>query len=183
MTETKYKTIVIDPPWKIKHYPNSLNMLQGSQFAQTLPYNTMTDDEILSFPIDDFAAKDTLLFLWTTHSKLEFSFKILQHWKMKFHVLLTWHKHDGICMSGFCRNTEPCLIAYKGSLKANTDNKHPLKLNIDQTAGRHSEKPSKFYDALYKSTQAPRIDIFGRRHHYGFDAWGDQVEADSQKRL
>ena len=178
----KYKTIVIDPPWTVKSHLGTLTTTHG-KYKDNLPYKMMSDKQISEFPINDFAAKDSILFLWTIHSKLELSFKILKHWNMKFHVLMSWYKHDGICMHGFCRDIEPCLVAYKGNLKNVTTNKHPLKLNIDSASTRHSEKPTKFYASLLKSTPAPRIDIFARRRHYGFDAYGDQVEPDTQTRI
>ena len=40
----------------------------------------------------------------------------------------------------------------------------------------HSRKPQIFYQMLCRSTPEPRIDVFARKRHYGFDAWGDQVE-------
>ncbi|GAH13102.1 unnamed protein product, partial [marine sediment metagenome] len=44
--------------------------------------------------------------------------------------------------------------------------------------GRHSRKPDVFYKTLKQNTQAPRIDIFAREEHDGFDVWGNEVESD-----
>lgn len=44
--------------------------------------------------------------------------------------------------------------------------------------GLHSQKPDEFYEILRRRTPAPRIDIFARRRHFGFDAHGNQVEND-----
>lgn len=45
---------------------------------------------------------------------------------------------------------------------------------------KHSEKPDVFYANILKVTNAPRIDIFARKRHYGFDAWGNEVEKQQQ---
>ena len=46
---------------------------------------------------------------------------------------------------------------------------------IRQKRTRHSEKPSLFYEILKNNTKEPRIDIFARRKHDGFDSWGLEV--------
>ena len=67
----KYKTIVIDPPWDLP--------LCRSEYVQgptetALPYQTMSDNALYNFNIDQFADKECDLFLWTTKSKLHLSF-------------------------------------------------------------------------------------------------------------
>ena len=36
---------------------------------------------------------------------------------------------------------------------------------------RNSEKPASVYTAIRMATQGPRIDIFARRRHHGYDVW------------
>ena len=180
-TNTKYRTIVIDPPWKIQMAPKTLFTKSG--LATKLPYNTMTDQEILKFPINDFADESCLLFLWTIHSKIRFAFDMLDQWNFKYIATGVWYKHGQITSNGIQFGTEFYLIAYRGKRVDLLKYVAPMPIHISVNRTRHSEKPQKFYDILLKHTPAPRIDIFGRRRHYGFDAYGDQVEADSQKRL
>ena len=176
----KYHVIVIDPPWDLKV---SKNTISNTRYKPKLPYGTMTEKELLEFPLCDFAAEDCLLFLWTVYSKTRFAFDLVERWGFKFYAMLTWYKHDGVCRNGIYNSTEPCLIAYRGKLRASTNNKHPIRLFVDEAGRQHSRKPDKFYRMLAKSTLEPRIDIFARRKHYGFDAWGDQVQETSQEVL
>lgn len=171
----KYKTIVIDPPWNISLCQNVLN----TKVAEKLSYNTMSDNEILNFPINNFADNDCDLFLWTTKGKLPFAFDILKKWKFKYKNILVWNKGHGLCVNGFNNVLEFALIGTKG--KSNISFTNPLKMYIQEghynpKKNPHSKKPDKFYAALIKSTKEPRIDIFARKRHYGFDAYGDQVE-------
>ena len=87
----KYKTIVMDPPWRVGseptkpgkktviHGPIGLDKRIGTH-GKTMPYKMMSDAEIKKFPINDFAADNSLLFLWTIHGKLPFAIKVCEDW-------------------------------------------------------------------------------------------------------
>lgn len=166
----KYKTIVIDPPWpvdfiRLKRRPNQIKM----------PYQVMTIDEIIGFPIDEYAADNCDLFMWTTHTYIQDAFRILKCWGFKYHCILTWDKTNGLSLMGFTRRTEFLIYAYKGKMGINQrGNFIPTIFKSKQT--KHSEKPSSFYQLIRPNTQEPRIDIFGRKQHEGFTPWGNQIE-------
>jgi N6-adenosine-specific RNA methylase IME4 len=175
-TKCKYKTIVIDPPWEFVDHGNTLPM-QGGNLLDHPPYKTMTEEEILKFPINDFADIDCSLFLWSIHSKLPFIFcKLLPTWGFKYHVLLTWDKLSGMCIKGFYRRTELVVHAYKGKFGIDSGKGNYLPTLFSGRPKEHSQKPDKLYSLLRDRTEEPRIDIFARKRHFGFDAYGDQVE-------
>lgn len=58
-----------------------------------------------------------------------------------------------------------------------------IKDIVREKRKKHSQKPDSFYDILKSNTQEPRIDIFARKRHEGFDAYGDQVEKEIQVSL
>ena len=47
---------------------------------------------------------------------------------------------------------------------------------IKEDSTNHSVKPMTFYNLLLRGTPEPRIDIFSRKKHIGFDSYGDQAE-------
>jgi len=49
-----------------------------------------------------------------------------------------------------------------------------MKNIFEAPRGTHSEKPARFYQLLRAWTPKPRIDIFARNAHEGFDGWGDE---------
>jgi len=176
----KYKTVVIDPPWPIdsatpfksewKELPRDLNTR----------YFQLTIDEIRNFPIDDFAGPSCYLFLWATNSKtrgqpiLRLAFDLLNIWGFKYHQMITWVKPRVLtCWSPISTRTEHCLFGYRGKLNQS-------QIAVMQNAiitnyqTPHSEKPVQFYQLLRRWTPEPRIDIFARQRHYGFDGWGDE---------
>ena len=173
VTRCKYRTIVIDPPWLVK---NGFVKEEFFRFGRKLPYKTMTDQEIIDFPINDFADNDCDLFIWVIHSKLPLAFKMIEKWGFKYHVLLTWDKLSGLGINGFYRCTELILYAHKGKMGIDVGKGHYIPTLFRSQANGHSRKPDVFYAKIRDRTQEPRIDIFARKRHFGFDAWGDQVE-------
>jgi site-specific DNA-methyltransferase (adenine-specific) len=170
----KYRTVVIDPPWQVCC---NLTNVKFYRTGKKLPYGTMSDAEIAQFPINDFAEEECDLFMWTTHTKLPIALKIIEAWGFKYHVLLTWDKEAGVCINGFYRKTELVVYGYRGKQGIDVKEGHYLPTLFRQKATEHSQKPSVFYELLRQRTLEPRIDIFARKRHYGFDAYGDQVES------
>jgi N6-adenosine-specific RNA methylase IME4 len=169
----QYKTVVIDPPWTVK---NGFVKEEFFRFGRELPYKTMSDEEIKNFPINDFANEECTIFMWVVHSKIEVALAILQEWGFKLHLIMTRDKRNGVCINGFYRNTELCLVAYRGRLNVDIGEGNYIPALFSEQSTVHSRKPDKFYALLQARTFEPRIDIFARKRHYGFDAYGDQVE-------
>jgi len=72
----EYSIIYADPPWK---YERNV----GSGIAENY-YSTMSVTEICSLPVDVIAAKDSVLFLWTTFPQLKEAFKVIQAWGFRY---------------------------------------------------------------------------------------------------
>lgn len=175
----KYKTIVIDPPWKLSNINPKNSKHGGSPFlcdsiSKKLPYRTMSDKEIMAFPINDFAAAECDLFLWTTNGKLKTALKTLDCWGFNYSSILVWNKRDGLNHQGIHYTLEFVIYAYRGRKGLNYCK--PIEAYFEAKRIKHSQKPDKFYSNIAKVTNEPRIDIFARKRHFGFDAWGDQVE-------
>tara|TARA_Y100001934_G_C11887205_1_gene555910 strand:- start:14 stop:568 length:555 start_codon:yes stop_codon:yes gene_type:complete len=169
----KYKTIVIDPPW----FMPSVSPTHNVKFKVTgsLPYELMKDEDLRQFPINQFADENCQLFLWVTHGTMQLGFELLKAWNFKYHCLLTWDKTKGVVMCGFNRRTEYVIFGYKGKLNIKLKGVS-IPTFFREKSTVHSRKPRIFYDMPLKSTPEPRIDIFARKRHFGFDAWGNQVE-------
>jgi len=172
----KYRTVVIDPPWQITPISESISKKFHSPLAKGLPYNTMTDKELEQFPINDFCDDNCDLFLWTTHSKLLFALELIKIWGFKYHCLMTWDKKEGINCWGFTRNSEFIIYCYRGKMGIRLDSKKNIPTVFHEKRTTHSTKPQTFYNLIMKSSLEPRIDIFARKKHIGFDSFGNQAE-------
>jgi N6-adenosine-specific RNA methylase IME4 len=173
---------VIDPPWKLS-LCNPKNCRHGGRIAKPsiareLPYGTMTDEELEKFDIQQFADEECDLFLWTTKAKIHTAFHIMEKWGFHYANFFVWNKLDGLNNNGVHSILEFVLYGYKG--RNGLDYKKPIEQYFAEKRKKHSQKPNLFYAMISKVTSAPRIDIFARRRHFGFDAYGDQVETQIQ---
>jgi N6-adenosine-specific RNA methylase IME4 len=111
-----------------------------------------------------------------TQGKLPVALKCLDNWGFKYHCLFTWDKLNGISINGFQRRTELVLYGYKGVWVLIEKKVIIYPLCLVKRQPINSAKPRIFYAFLRERTLEPRIDIFARKRHYGFDAYGNQVE-------
>ena len=169
----KYKTIVVDPPWD---GPGACpTFKKGGAHINLIPYQTMSGLQIASLRIDDIAAKDAQLFLWATSRSLGDAYLLLQSWRFSFRGLLVWKKSLGL--GRFVRNqTEYVVWGTRAGAKSLPPGKAIRQLHEWPRTRRHSEKPAEAYSLFSDLGDAPRIDVFARRRHDGFDAWGNEVE-------
>ena len=175
----KYRTIVIDFPWPLKVGGNVPKSMQGTTLATKLAYGTMPPSDIQKFPIDDFAAEECLLFIWVTNGKMSngypivrFGFELLEEWGFSYHHVITWVKTSPFAFwSPITSATEHVLFGYRGELPKC----YGVMPGVFTAPNhKHSEKPARFYQLLRSWTPAPRIDLFARQAHEGFDGWGDE---------
>ena len=192
--QMKYKTVVIYPPWNIANiglapkafqHPERKPYLQKQTMKDRLcdRYDTIESTNIIDFPIDEYASEECLLFLWVTNSKddtgkpiIKLGFEILEAWGFIYHNTITWDKHNAFALwSPIQGQTEHCLFAYRGNFSKLTNKQNAVMRNlIAEPVKRHSQKPARFYQLLRAWTPTPRIDIFARNAHEGFDGWGDE---------
>ena len=185
----EYRCIVVDPPWdQGKTGKRACRPTQGTK----LDYPTLSPEQIASLPVREWAAPESMLWLWATNSRsrsakcpiLEVAFQILHRWGFRFYTLLTWDKRTGPCPFGPYRViTEHVLFGYRG--KANFPKKCWAKeaTLFSSQGGRrnaHSTKPAELYEHIRALFDGPRLDVFARRAHPGFDGWGSEYEGNNQ---
>lgn len=158
----KFKTIVMDVPWPIK--PMILR-----KYKLSIPYKTMSLEEISNLPINEIADENCILFFWTTHRFLPDSFPIIKKYGFKYYVTLTWNKISGLTHQGFHRGTEFVVVAYKGKLTQSIKEKgNAIPCLFKEAKGPHSKKPQKLDNLILNSTFEPRADIFAREKKFGY---------------
>jgi len=167
LPEGKYRCIVIDPPWEMDKIARDVRPKQV-----TLDYPQMSEAELLAFPIPDLASDDCHLYLWTTHKYLPLALRLAEHWGFRYQCLMTWVKNVGFTPFSWMYSTEHALFCRRGDLDLLQLGK---RLDIHAPVREHSRKPDEFYDLIQTVSPGPRLDIFAREQHEGFEVWGNEV--------
>jgi N6-adenosine-specific RNA methylase IME4 len=167
---TKYRCIVIDPPWPVQKIEREVRPNQG----QALDYPIMTLDEIGALPILDQADPTGChLYLWVTHKYLPVGLCLLERWGFDYQCVLTWVKNVGFTPYSWMYSTEHCLFAHVGNLSLL---KLGLRLDFGGKVREHSRKPDEFYNLVRMASPWPRLDMFSRELHEGFEQWGNETD-------
>jgi N6-adenosine-specific RNA methylase IME4 len=178
-----YRCLVIDPPWPMEKIHRDLH----PRGDQQMPYATLSLDELAgpflsAKRVQDMAAPDGChLYPWTTHHFVPDALRLLEGWGFRYHCMFAWIKPGGMTPFYWQYDWEPCLFGTMGSLPLQ-QNAIGLKLSIDARRGAHSEKPEAFYERVRQASPGPRVELFARQPHVGFESWGDEVASSAPDR-
>lgn len=173
----KYNIIYADPPWTYKVWT-------GIGKTAANHYSLMTTKDICNLPIKDIAEDDCILFLWITPPCLPDAFKVIESWGFKYKTIgFTWVKRNKKSPSWFWglgywtrANAEICLIATRGKPKRICNSVHQI---IDTPIEEHSKKPEEARKRIIQLMgDLPRVELFARQKHDGWDSWGNEIESD-----
>ena len=190
--ETKYKTIVADPPWPYKspgqigqtleHRPNRDKGISKEGAGSVARYGSMTMDELSKLSIENLAEDNAHLYLWTTNSFMEKAYPLARAWGFEPKTIITWTKtkksngKPSMKMGYYYRGaTEHCLFCVRGSLRL-AGIAEPTAIFSPRIS--HSTKPDCFYDMVERQSPSPRLELFARRKRDGWDSWGNEVDSD-----
>jgi len=174
----KYRTIIVDPPWPVER-------MTGDKFYQRpanemeFDYPTMTISQIKYnrklLPVRKLTNKTgCLVFLWTTQKHLPASFSILEAWGFKYLFTMDWDKGHGMKPVNLpIFNNEFVLVGKRGTVQFTSTKDFRTLFKGERR--KHSQKPPEFYDLLNRVTPGPRIDMFSREKHEGFDQFGNET--------
>jgi N6-adenosine-specific RNA methylase IME4 len=162
------RCIVIDPPWPMRKIARDVRPHQDD----ALDYRTIALEAIEALPVGDVAdPAGCHLYLWTTHKLLPAALRLAEAWGFRYECLLTWVKPGGMTPYSWMYNSEHCLFARRGHLPLV---RQGLKLAFDAPVVRHSQKPDVFYERVVAASPGPRLEMFARAAHEGFEGWGDE---------
>ncbi|KAJ3041114.1 N6-adenosine-methyltransferase subunit mettl3 [Rhizophlyctis rosea] len=164
----QFSVIMADPPWDIH---------------MTLPYGTMTDDEMKQMAITSLQ-DEGVLFLWVTGRAMELGRECMALWGYNRVDELVWVKtmqlqrliRTGRTGHWINHSKEHCLIGIKGNPKICRGlDSDVLVAEVRET----SRKPDEIYGLIDRMSPGTRkIEIFGRQHNTraGWTTLGNQLE-------
>jgi len=163
----RYSTIYADPPWA---YSNT-----SSRAAAENHYPTLSVAEISELPIEQLAAADSHLHLWTTNGFLRESFEVIDAWGFTYKSCLVWVKSE-IGMGNYWRvSHEFLMLGVRGQLTF-ADRTLPSWVQAPRTI--HSKKPGVVRSLVEKTSPGPYLELFGREAlpDSQWTVFGNQVE-------
>ena len=186
----KYTVITADPPWDFTTYSDK------AQKSAKAHYATMGTDSIMSIPVPEVAAEDSVLLLWATWPNLVDGIRVGEAWGFTYKTLgFIWIKrssqgkgwHTGL--GYYTRaNSEPCLLFTKGHPKRRDAGVSQLIVDdesvnclpgfeevLTSRLAAHSAKPDEFYSRVETLMQGPYLEMFGRRKRKGWTVLGNEI--------
>jgi N6-adenosine-specific RNA methylase IME4 len=140
--------------------------------------NTEQIRAIGSYVIDNLAADDCSLYLWTVNAHVEHAYHVARGWGFSPSTLCVWAKNPmgGGLGGAFGITTEYFLYARRGkpTEKRTTGTWFNWKRYYVNGHPSHSSKPDGFYDLVEQVSPGPYLEMFARRARLGWDYWGDE---------
>lgn len=163
----EFPTIYADPPWP---YSNT-----ASRGAANNHYRTLTLDAICSEPVEQLAADNAHLHLWTTTAFLREAFDVIHAWGFQYKSCLVWVKPQ-LGMGNYWRlSHELLLLGVRGALPFRD---HTCRSWLACRRTIHSRKPFAFRALIERVSPSPYLELYGREEqpNTGWTVYGDQVE-------
>lgn len=171
----KYNIIYADQPWN-----SNTQFGRDKKKGNEQHYPLMELKDIKKLPVYSLSDKDCILFMWVVDTQLKESFEVIESWGFIYKtVAFTFVKEtttgkDFFGVGGWCRkNPEICLLATKGKPKRINASVRQLQRHKIR---EHSRKPDEIRHEIVKLCgDLPRIELFARQRHEGWDCWGNEV--------
>lgn len=166
-----YDIISADPPWR---FASNSAAKPGRNAMRHYP--CMRDDEIAALPVEEWAADQALLFMWTTAPMLERSMAIPKAWGFRYVTQMVWPK-SRIGTGFWVRGQHEIVLICKHGKFPRPGKSAPLGPSL--LAGdvrEHSRKPDDLQDRIDAVWPDHRkLEMFARRPRPGWDAFGNET--------
>ena len=191
-----FSTIIADPPWD---YSNKISgggtsgfgpvhHSRGGTRGAANHYKTLSLSDLMSLPVNDVAAPEAHLYLWTTGTFMVEAHELAQAWGFAPKGVIPWIKvkrdasryiegaggdlHAALSM-GMGRYIRWCsefvVFCVRGKLPTL---RRDVVGALFAERGAHSEKPSELYDLIERLSPGPRLELFARAPQEGYASWG-----------
>ena len=180
--DKKYSILLCDPPWDYENWNKKWHQEHAESRWAGRKYDLMPAEDIYALPVNEIAATNSVLFLWTISTMLPVALKVIEAWGFKYKTVgFVWVKKNKIADSFFMgmgfwtrSNAEICLLAVKGKpLPRVSRSVHQI---VYSPVRGHSQKPSEVRGKIVELLgDLPRIELFARDQEEGWDVWGEEA--------
>lgn len=169
-----FEVIYMDPPWDYAGQTQHGGAHSDPSGGAASHYPTMTVAEMLE-KIQLPAAKDCVLFMWTSSPHLDQAIELGQGWGFDYAtVAFVWHKqarNPGFYTMSEC---ELCLVFKKGKIPQPRGSRNECQF-ISQARQQHSRKPDEVRNRIARMwPQQAKLEMFARQQTPGWHTQGNQ---------
>ena len=177
LPEGKYEIIYSDPAWE---YPSEQHAKAGEPTtggSETHYKQVMSDEKLCQLRIQDIAADNCLLFMWTTGPKMESAIGVGKAWGFEYSTVgFVWYKelpNPGTYTMSEC---EYCLIFRKGNIPQPRGDRN-VRQFLSEKRTEHSKKPTEIRRRIESMfPKQKKIELFARgKAPKGWEFWGDEA--------
>lgn len=177
-----YGLILADPPWAYE-----MRSEAGYGRSPEAHYPTMSTDEICALPVDELAAPDCLLVMWSTWPHLLHAQRVMLAWGFRYITGGSWTKRTAEGGAAFGTGlvlrstTEPYLVGSAGRPWIGSKSERNwietvedvCETGIDARRREHSRKPEEMRRKCERLAPfVPRCELFATDPWAGSDVWG-----------
>jgi N6-adenosine-specific RNA methylase IME4 len=169
LPDKRYGVIYADPEWDFEVW----NAETGSDRSAANHYATSDTDVIGSRPVAQIAAKDCVLFLWSTASMQPQAYEVMKAWGFEYKSHCVWEKDKIGTGYWFINQHEILLVGTRGDIPAPAPGTQ-WPSTIRGPVREHSRKPDEFAEMIETLfPTVPKIELNCRgAARVGWDAWG-----------
>jgi len=173
-----FRTIVADPPWWPSLHRNTKGRTNPGAYRPGPQhfYPLMNVDDICRLVPP--SAKQAHLWLWVINQHIDWGYQVARAWGFEPQQMITWCK-PGYGTGQFQGNSEHVLVCRKGSPAGNAFGKTG-GTHFKWPRGRHSEKPTEFFELVERVSPGPYLEMFARTERRGWERFGNEVESTVQ---
>lgn len=177
LPKAEFGVIVADPPWDPETWSE-----KGKSRHPSNHYPTQSKEILKALPVHKIAAKDCVLWLWTTAPFLKIAIDVMERWGFEYKSNYVWIKNKA--GTGYWNRNmhEVLLIGTKGKIPAPAPGTQKNSV-ITAPVGKHSAKPEEVLKMIEKYYPTlPKIELHRRGPaRKGWSAWGNEVESEKKK--
>jgi len=174
----KYQIIYADPPWRYGGGKGKNSSKWGNSLNS---YGCMKLKDLKLLPVSELADDNAALFMWVTWPMLQEGIELIKAWGFEYKTCaFVWNKiyknNNPYCGMGYWTRSgsEFCILAFKGKMERQSTSVYQV---ISAEVRKHSQKPDEARERIVELMgDVPRVELFARSEHDGWDAWGDEIE-------
>jgi len=174
LPDKKFGVILTDDEWEHRPWSDA-----GLARAAANHYPVSSLDELKKRDIGKLAAKDCVLFMWSTVPHRSQALELMAHRGFKPASECIWYKQYNGARHGmgywFWINHEILLVGTRGNVPAPAPGTQWPSV-IEAPVGAHSKKPEIFHQLIESYfPNLPKIELNARQVRDGWCAWGNEI--------